>query len=339
MRIAFDSRVFENSSSGVKDVAAGLLRGLSDLEEDGLAEVVLVGTRSLKDLDVRVVPARGFMQFGLSQAAVESRCDVILVPRQTRPIMSRVPVVPVFHDIGFIVRRDLYPSNLKVEMMTRLAARSKHAVAVSEFTSSELREHGLRRETSALEIGAFHSVGWDPDTDAPYALYVAAHQPHKNLIRAIEAWDAADTADYTLVICGRGGNAEHAVREAHSHARKRDAIRLVSGLSDVDYARLLRRAHLYFQPSLYEGLGIPALDAAAAGQPLIAANVANLSRAFAGAPDGQLFDGSSVESIASAIETGLHDDGFRRASSTFNASRITLTDWRAVGTRLLDVIA
>lgn len=332
--MAFDGRVFHGGVSGVRDIAEGIVRGLRMLENEGALQLTIFKAGRGEDPST-IGPSRFFMHGALPWVATRRNYDRIIIPRQTVPIVSKVPVAPIFHDIGFIRRPDLYARQPSVECASRRAAASSHAVAVSSFTSRELTEARLRTSTPVLSLAAIHDMGWSPSRARPYILYVAAHQPNKNIVRAITAFDIANVSDIDFVICGRGGAETDRVQLARARAVKRDRIRLVSGLSRAEYEGLFRGAHLYFQPSLYEGLGIPALDAAAAGQPVIAGRSTNLADVFRGSPTGQLFDPTSVEQMAHSLEIGVYDDAFRQASSSFNRQAVQLTDWRRVAEETL----
>lgn len=330
MRILYDGRLLAAAASGVRDIAVGLLAGLSILENRGATEVLIAQTSQRTTAAEVVLPARAFMHVGLPVAAVKYGVDRILIPRQTIPIISRVPAVPFFYDIGFIRQPDLYPNEYQIEATTRMAARAKYGLAVSRFTAREMRESGLGCSIHALPISAIHSVTFSPNTAEPFLLCVAAQQPHKNLVRLIEAWELADTQGTRLVICGRKGKDSERIMNVFDRSPKKKSITLVSGLDNDEYLDLLQSSWGYVQPSLYEGLCIPALDLAAAGTPMIVSAFGNLGAVFSEAPTPQVFDPLSVRSIAESLEALISDNNFRQSSAAFNRSNVRITDWEQV---------
>jgi glycosyltransferase involved in cell wall biosynthesis len=338
MKIIYDGRLLAAPPSGVRDIAVGLLSGLFALAARGSVDVLVAQSVPPSSASETQIPARAFMHLGLPLAAIRSRADRIFIPRQTVPVISHVPSVPLFHDIGFIRNPEIYPNERRIEATTRLAARSRYGVAVSSFTATEMSQSGLTGTVRALPIAAIHSVEAAPDLANPYLLCVAAQQPHKNLVRLIEAWQVARTDGMRLVICGRAGKDTVRIRELLKEMRGTTSVTLVSGLDDSEYAAILSSAWGYVQPSLYEGLCIPALDLAAAGVPMVVSSYANLGAVFSDGPPAQTFDPLSVGSIAASLEALIFDNDFRRDSKLFNLAHVKMTDWEDVARQTLDAM-
>jgi glycosyltransferase involved in cell wall biosynthesis len=134
-------------------------------------------------------------------------------------------------------------------------------------------------------------LGYDPallgappwEAERPYAFYAGNHAPHKDLGTLYAAWAALpEDVALDLVLTGRD---EPAIRSRY--VRKNGAIVFLGDLDDATLARRFRGALAYVQPSLAEGFGIPVLEAAAAGTPVVAttasvpAPVAPYARTFA----------------------------------------------------------
>ncbi|MDV8146991.1 glycosyltransferase [Arthrobacter sp. B10-11] len=189
---------------------------------------------------------------------------------------------------------------------------------------------GISNRVEALPIQAIHTLNWSPRDEARYLLCIAVQEPHKNLVRLVEAWSRADTQDFMLVICGRPGEETKSLLDAVSSSMKADSIKVTSGLSDDEYLDLLNGCWGYIQPSLYEGLCIPALDVAAAGVPSAVSTSGNLGNIYLNTPKHQVFDALSVPEMACSIESLLHDADFRRQASQWNLTNVKVTDWREV---------
>lgn len=334
--LVVDGRVLEGGPSGVRAIACGVISGLRELEQEGRLQLTVAGTRDGQDAKL---PRRGFMHLHLPWLALRVRADAVLIPRQARPLVSTVSCVPIFHDLGFVTLPEYYARPWKVVAANRLALASRHALAISEFAAEEVR--GARRGTQVdvLPIGASHAIEWKPATDMPYLLCIAVHEPHKNLVALVNAWSRARTEGFRLVICGREGAASAAIRSAIETLGIESDISLVSGLSDVEYRNLLAGCFAYIQPSLHEGLCIPALDMAAAGVPTATADAANLAKVFGRQGADQTFDPTSTGAISEAIETLLYDGAWRARVSEWNRKNVSLTDWRDVGRAVMAAIA
>lgn len=338
MKLLMDGRVLEGGSSGVRDVASGLLQGLRSLQQQGRVDVTVatVGTTHAES-DVQL-PSRFFMHAWLPLTALRGRFDRIVVPRQTIPVLSPVQSVPVFHDVGFIDEPTLYRDAAKITATTRYASRARRALAVSAYTADRMAQLGLNDRVTPLPIEAVHDIEWRPERHDPYLLCIAAQEPHKNLPKLVDAWATLDDLDARLIICGRPGNDSDALDRARSRLRRPASVEIASGLSAAAYAALLAGAHGYVQPSLYEGLCIPAMDMAAAGVPMVVGNHSNLGARFSGAPDGQAIDATDVDVLAAALRALLTDERFRQESMSYNRENVHMTDWLRVGEIFLEAI-
>nr|WP_255669152.1 glycosyltransferase [Aeromicrobium duanguangcaii] len=193
-----------------------------------------------------------------------------------------------------------------------------------------MRAQGFHGGASVLPIQAVHRVERREGAGAPYLLTVGVQNRHKNLARLVQAWDLADTGDFELRICARPGNAAREFEEALERSTKRQSVRVVGGLSQDEYLAMLGECHAYVQPSLYEGLGIPLLDVAAAGIPVIGSELGNTGSVLEPSEVGLTFDPLRPDEMARAIERVLHDAAYREAASQWQMQNIAMTDWRAV---------
>lgn len=335
-RLLVDGRVLETGASGVRDVARGLVEALRERAQRDGHEVVVAGMTERSGLRLG---ARGFMEVRLPLAAARGRFDTILVPRQTRPPISTVRCVPLVHDVGFERLRQVYRPTARVRLTNRAALGSHRVLAVSAFTARELRELGRRSPVTVLPLAAMHAIRWRPSHHDPYVLCTAVQEPHKNLVRLVDAWARADTDGFRLVICGRRGRASEDLRAAITHHGLAQRVQVVSGLSDDEYSALLEQCWAYIQPSLYEGLCIPALDMAAAGVPTGVSSSANLGAVFGRCLEPQTFDPHSTDALADALDSVMHDAAHRDRVGRWNAENVRLTDWGAVADAAWGVLA
>lgn len=327
-RLLVDGRVLETASSGVRDVAHGLVSALREQATRDGDTVVVAGTTPASDLRLR---PSGFMELGLPIAALRGRFDAVFVPRQTRPPVSAIRSVPLVHDVGFERCPEVYRPSRRVRLANAVSLKSRHVLCVSSFTASEIRRLDYRGAVTVLPLGAMHRIDWNPVECDRYLLCVAVHETHKNLVRLVEAWGRADTHGFKLVICGRRGGASNELEALIEERALTGRVRLVSGLPYAEYSALLEGAWAYIQPSLYEGLCIPALDMAAAGVPSVVSASANLGAVFSHSQVVQTFDPYSPIAIALALEMVIHDPDYRARASRWNRENVALTNWEEVG--------
>jgi glycosyltransferase involved in cell wall biosynthesis len=181
--------------------------------------------------------------------------------------------------------------------------------------------------------------------DHRFVLYVGNIKPHKNLVRLIEAFSALRTGeleDVKLLIIGDEISKLPALRRAVHHHKLHKHVRFLGYLSDETLGILYRLAAVFVFPSLYEGFGLPPLEAMACGTPVVTSNLSSLPEVTGGA--AELVDPYDVNSIVNGMRRVLNDPalaaemrrrGLARARdfSWEQSVRKTREVYEAVGTR------
>jgi glycosyltransferase involved in cell wall biosynthesis len=143
-------------------------------------------------------------------------------------------------------------------------------------------------------------------------LYVGNIKPHKNLVRLIEAFSELRTGeleDLKLLIIGDEISKLPALRHAVHRHKLHKHVRFLGYVPDDQLTVLYRLAAVFVFPSLYEGFGLPPLEAMASGTPVITSNASSLPEVVGDA--AFLIDPYQAEAIASAMERVLNDAGLR----------------------------
>jgi glycosyltransferase involved in cell wall biosynthesis len=141
-----------------------------------------------------------------------------------------------------------------------------------------------------------------------FVLYVGNIKPHKNLVRLIEAFDALRKSGFEhlkLLIIGDEISKLPALRRAVHEHKLHKHVRFLGYLPDETLAVLYRLAAVFVFPSLYEGFGLPPLEAMASGTPVVTSNVSSLPEVAGGA--AVLVDPYDVRSIVGGITRVLTD--------------------------------
>jgi glycosyltransferase involved in cell wall biosynthesis len=163
--------------------------------------------------------------------------------------------------------------------------------------------------------------------DHRFVLYVGNIKPHKNLIRLIEAFDELRKGDeeLKLLIIGDEISKLPALRRAvHKHKLHKN-VRFLGYLPDDTLAILYRLASVFVFPSLYEGFGLPPLEAMACGAPVVTSNVSSLPEVAGDA--AVLVDPYDVGSIVDGIQRVLSDPVLAAALRVKGAARAREFSW------------
>jgi glycosyltransferase involved in cell wall biosynthesis len=165
--------------------------------------------------------------------------------------------------------------------------------------------------------------------NAPFVLYTGNIKPHKNLERLIEAFNMLRQAPYLrhvqLLIIGDEISKYAALRRTVHRYKLHKHVRFFGFVSDRTLAALYRLADVFVFPSLYEGFGLPPLEAMASGTPVITSNVSSLPEVVGQA--ALMIDPYDPEAIAGAMRRVLTDAALRSELRTRGLDRARSFSW------------
>jgi glycosyltransferase involved in cell wall biosynthesis len=238
------------------------------------------------------------------------------------PVRAGTRTVVTVHDLSFVREPETTMPGMSRHLNTwvpRSVARADHVIAVSAATRQDLIElyHTPPDKISVL----YHGVGPEFKSEqaestlkavrekyhlppSPFILSVGTIQPRKNYQRLIRAMANLDKA-ISLVIVGSKGWAYEAVFAEVARQGLEQHVHFPGFITDDDLPALYQMATAFVYPSLYEGFGLPALEAMACGTPVIASNRSALPEVVGAA--GLLVDPYDEAALAAAIAQVLAD--------------------------------
>lgn len=244
--------------------------------------------------------------------------DYIVPPR------VRGKVITTFHDLTHI----RYPQTMKGRNRRRIESglpatldRCDHIVAVSEFSKREVMEllRVPEEKISVIygapsiseETASFSELKMRWNIAQPYLLYVGTIEPRKNLARLLKAFQRLKREQgipHQLVLAGGLGWNSKEILALTEDPIIRESVVLTGYISNAEKNALYQNASAFLFPSLYEGFGLPPLEAMAFGCPVVCANAASLPE-VAGAA-AQMVDPMCELSIAEGIWRVLSDKNY-----------------------------
>jgi glycosyltransferase involved in cell wall biosynthesis len=296
MKVAFDVTPLVQTGAGTARVVQGLSRALEGRPELEILPVGFDGHGRAATL------VRDLAWYPLGIAREARSADVLHCTTIRGPLRTRLPVVVTVHDCALLRHPDAFPPWHRYTGRVALRHGARHAeavVAVSAFTRSELvelldiPEERIRVVPNGLEP-VFGPDG--PSTDSDYVLAVGTLEPRKNLGRAVEAAKRANVELRVVGAPGWGGV---------------EVPGWVGRVDDEELAALYRGARCLVFPSLYEGFGLPVIEAMACGTPVVTSRGGATEEVAGGA--AVLVDPLDPDAIAAGIvEAEARHDELRR---------------------------
>ena len=289
MRVGIDVAPLVQDRAGTARVIRGLLGGLEKQPEVELRRLSFGGAGKASAL-VRDTA------WYLAALPLQARgLDVLHCTTFRAPLRAPVPTIVTVHDLAIVRYPELFTSWTRLYARTALlpvVRAADRVIAVSEFTKREVVElAGVPEERVRVVPNATSEV-FKPDGPAEegdYVLAVGTLEPRKNLPRLVEA---ADRLGAELRVVGARGWGGVEVGG--------NGVRWLGYVPDEELARLYRGASCFVYPSLYEGFGIPVLEAMRCGAPVVTSAGTVMEEIADGA--AELVDPLDPAAIAAGIE-------------------------------------
>jgi glycosyltransferase involved in cell wall biosynthesis len=278
----------------------------------------------------KVMPFPKFWtQIRLSWETIIHPVDVMMILASALPIIHPKNSIATVHDIAFEMFPKAFTTFMRkyLQWSTRFAVKSaRKIVSVSQSTKNDLvRIYGA----DAKKIEVIH-LGFDASQYSPkkyeqvqpildkwnlvfqkYILFVGTLQPRKNILKLIEAFDLLRKKnrieEKLVIVGGKGWLWEPIMNKIESV--KDGSIVYLQYLSNEDLKVVFSGASLLTLPALYEGFGLPPLEAMASGVPVVVSNISSLPEVVGDA--GRLVEPDSVDSIAEGILEVLTNQNLR----------------------------
>ena len=358
LRVGFDARALSSPAAGVRRYARSLLASLAALQAD-LEVVALGGDPAGLPPGVARVAAPphpptnlGWALVGLPAAARRARVDVVHAPAYTAPLWGAPPVVLTIHDVSYARHPEWYPYRRDAARRAFYRRSAKSAAVVvtdSQFSAGEIAAaYGIpsdRITVVPLGVEPRFSPGvaggcpLPQEISGPFVLHVGDLHERRNLATVMDAVIGArrpfgGAAAVSLVLAGVDRGVGDGLCAIAAGAGVPEAVVRLGPVSEDLLLALYRCATALVYPSLYEGFGLPVLEAMACGTPVIASRAASIPEVLGDA--GFLLDPHDAGAWTAAIVNVVNDDDRRAQMRSKGLARASEFSWARTARLTLD---
>ena len=372
MSIALDGLPLTTPKTGVGHYTFELAQALAECAPASEFELVYPSSSPLVTLDnnpaghprpgnlklqrVPVGPlARHWWSNGLPRFIRRNRIELFHGTNYDVPLWRRCPTVLTIHDLSLVLhpqthqKRSVRRGRRRLPLMVRTA---DAVIVPTESVAAEVSEHLkiTRDKVFAVPEAARASFRPTDETEAAavrrrigvrenFLLAVGTIEPRKNLLVLISAFDALTRvqpdSDLQLVIAGGRGWLSGPLFEALEKSPVRSRILLTDYLHDDELRGLYSSCRAFVYPSIYEGFGLPPLEAMACGAPVVASGIPALIETLGTAP--QFFDPQSSEELVESILRVTNEHGLRQRLIAAGISQAEKYSWERTAQATLEV--
>lgn len=352
MRVGVMAEFLGTEAGGLETYTRELLRGLVTVRPDlditaytirdtQLGDLAGPGFRALR------LPSEsrwGALCVALPRALYRERPDIVHVT-SVAPLLCPCPSVFTIHDMSYRLHPEIYPATIRWRLDALISLglrRARQVIAVSEATRRDLLAHYDLPESRVTVVPEAASPALAAGAAAPdaaevrachglaggYLLYVGRLHVRKNLVRLLEAYAALPAglrAEHPLVLVGRRLYDARPVIEAVERLGLEGSVRFPGHVPDGDLGAVYAGAIAFVYPSLFEGFGLPPLEAMSLGIPVITSNRHALAEVAGEA--GVLVDPTDVGALRDAMRSLLDDPALRARHALAGLARAAEFSW------------
>jgi glycosyltransferase involved in cell wall biosynthesis len=364
MNIGISAELIGEKAGGMETYGYNLVSALADIDSKNQYNIYTVNDKVLRELKhnkrnfhVRYVgtSSRGMAAiYHLPRELYRRPVDLLhitFVP----PVVSPSPYVLTIHDLAYRHHPEWFPLLIRYRLQFFLSLGIRKAagfIAVSKSAKQDLiRFYGVNEERIKVVYEGVNECYHPMEdksavkkelrkfgVDGDYILYVGRFHARKNLVRLLEAYDLfrkETKLDLKLVLVGRDMYHGSMIFEKARQLKIEDHIICPGHVEDEVLPLFYNGARLFVYPSLFEGFGLPPLEAAACGTPVLTSNCTSLSEIMG--DSAILVDPLSVQEIAENMVRLVTDEYLRKVKIQLGLERASRFTWKETARQTLSV--
>ncbi len=349
MEIFINSRYLTQKVTGVQRYAIEISKQLKKLrpEIEFVAPKNIIHKGLAEDLNVKIIGKHTghlWEQYDLPKYLKKEEGPLLLNSANTAPLFYKKQIITIF-DLSFLRNPRWFSKKFYVYyklLIPKLIKKSMRIITISEFSKKEIVDllNTPENKIRVIHCGVSEDIITLSGTElhnryGQYVLAVSSLDPRKNFKNLIHAFNKLNLKDTKLIIAGSRSEV-FANHELKNLIKENSNVLLTGYLSDNELSGLYKNATLFVYPSLYEGFGLPPLEAMACGCPVVVSNAASLPEVCGDA--AYYVDPYDIDDIAKGIYEVLTDDKLQQELRQKGLERVKLFNWKESAEKLLSVI-
>ena len=283
-------------------------------------------------------------QIKLKNQVVKDKIEIFHGPKNTIPILlpNKIKkVVTILDLIPYMFKKDikLFDRLYWKLFMPLSIKRCSKVIAISDSTKEDIKKYlpGFNNKIEVIYLGAKLNVNNNfNEVKKPFFMIVGALRQRKNIIRTIEAFNLfSSNKNFKVYIVGKNIDKASKINKLIKDLQLDNKVKVMGYISDKELKEMYKNASAYLYPSLYEGFGIPILEAQACGCPVITSNISSMPE-VAG-KGAILVDPYNIEEIAKAMEKIIKDKKLREELIKEGYKNIKRFSWEKCARETLKV--
>lgn len=373
MRIGIDARLALGKRRGMGRALLNLLTKLIafDKKITYFLYVDKIDMQSIlpkaPNLITRVLPPRFYPiweQVSLPIACIKDNLDILHCPANTAPIFipKRMKLILTIHDVIFMKSfNEISLSDSMYQNIGRiyrricvktLINRVNHIITVSQFSKNDIQKHfGIPEDKitvipNGIDDYFFQNLEDNCETflkrlqiGGKFIFHLGGTSPNKNTIAAIKAFNLLlqdeEYHDLCLIIGGVSPEGSNKIKKYVKEKGLEEKVKFINYVTDKELKCLYSNAELFLFPSLYEGFGLPPLEAMACGTPVVASNLTSLPEVVGDA--GILVDPMNINEIKTAMIDIMHNEQLKAKLIKAGIQRADEFRWEKAANKLFQI--
>ena len=303
-----------------------------------------------------VGPEKFWTQIGLPFRLITEtkKPDIFFSPSHYAPRFSPIPTAISIMDLSYIHFPELFTKHDLYQLVnwTKYSAKNAYKIfTISNFSRDDIiKTYGKNSKdvvntylgVKPVNSSKVHKVESMEDLkkkfgiDSKYVLFVGTLQPRKNIAKLIEAFSKIKTKNIKLIIVGKKGWLWEEIIQAPEKYGIAERVKFLDFVTDQDLPSLYKNAECFVLPSLYEGFGLPVLEAMQYGCPVLVSNVSSLPEV--GGDACLYFDPENADEIAQKIDLVISDEKQRKEMIEKGKIQVKKFSWEKTAKQTLQVL-